>query len=99
MAIDYWQKFQPNEKYHVYNRSINRTVLFKEKTNFHFFLKKWKLLISPFFYHGAYCLMPNHFHFLIWLKPINDELLTQVSNQKTVASRKYLKSQIDIIHF
>ncbi len=99
MAHNYWQKFEENEKYHVYNRSINKTVLFKNDSNFSFFLTKWKQLITPFFHHGAYCLMPDHFHFLIWLKPIDNKVLKQIQKQETLASQKYLNDQIDFNTF
>ena len=55
--------FEKDFTYHVYNRS-NETV-FYNKANYIFFLQKIKKHISPFCDIISYCLMPNHFHFLI----------------------------------
>lgn len=58
-------KLIPHQVYHVYNRGINRQLLFYEKENYPYFLAKVKKYIAPFCDLLAYCLMPNHFHFLI----------------------------------
>lgn len=84
MKVDYWAKFEEERFYHIYNRSINREDLFKSEANYVFFLKKWKELILPFFKIYAYCLMPNHFHFLAFVKPISSEILETIKIQKTV---------------
>jgi REP element-mobilizing transposase RayT len=56
-------QFERDYIYHVYNRS-NETV-FKSEENYLFFLKKVRRLIYPVCNILAWCLMPNHFHFLI----------------------------------
>ena len=55
--------FEEDALYHVYNRS-NSTV-FETRENYLFFLKKVSILIAPVCEILAWCLMPNHFHFLI----------------------------------
>ncbi|MGD8398482.1 MAG: transposase [Anaerolineae bacterium] len=52
--------------YHLYNRGAHRLSLFREETNYLFVLRKMKaycgaLALVPI----AYCLLPNHYHFLI----------------------------------
>lgn len=54
--------------YHVYNRTNNKELLFKEHENYFFFLRKYKQYLSSYIDTYAYCLMPNHFHFLIKVK-------------------------------
>ncbi|MEZ5198234.1 MAG: hypothetical protein R2764_18150 [Bacteroidales bacterium] len=49
--------------YHVFNRS-NETVFYTAE-NYLFFIKKIRKHIYPFCDILAWCLMPNHFHFLI----------------------------------
>ena len=61
--IDYWEKFEEESIYHLYNRGINGTTIFRIDENYQFFLKKWEVLILPYFETLAYCLMPNHIHF------------------------------------
>jgi putative transposase len=51
--------------YHVYNRGNNRQRLFYENGNYYYFLTKIRQYLSPYCDFLAYCLMPNHFHFLI----------------------------------
>ena len=58
--------------YHIYNRGINNTTLFKERTNFEYFLKLYDLHINPIAETYAWCLMKNHFHFLIRIKDVDN---------------------------
>jgi len=55
--------FEENFTYHVYNRS-NETV-FKTERNYIYFLEKFRHYILPFCDVLAWCLMPNHFHFML----------------------------------
>ncbi len=55
--------FEKDCTYHIYNRS-NETV-FHSRENYLFFLRKVRKHILPFCDVLAYCLMPNHFHFLL----------------------------------
>lgn len=64
---------QPDTFYHVYNRANGNEKLFLTDDNYHYFLKQLKKYISPIAETYAYCLLPNHFHFLIRIKS-NDEL-------------------------
>ena len=96
---NYWQKFHENVHYHIYNRSINRVNLFQKDKNYYYFLKKWELLIHPFFETKAYCLMPNHFHFLVSVKPMNDEIRDIIKGQLTSKSRKLLNEEIGYNEF
>ena len=43
--------------------------IFLSEENYKFFLKKFQLYIQPVGEVYCYCLMPNHFHFLIRIKP------------------------------
>lgn len=55
-----------NEAFHVYNRGVNKQVIFHSERNYRKFLE----LINQYFNPSellimAFCLMPNHFHLLI----------------------------------
>lgn len=55
----------PGYFYHIYNRAVEGALLFREWKNYEFFLEKvTKYLLSEADIL-AYCLMPNHYHFLI----------------------------------
>jgi REP element-mobilizing transposase RayT len=57
--------FEENHVYHIFNRGINKNQTFYTSRNYEYFLQKVKEIISPYSNILAYCLMPNHFHFLI----------------------------------
>jgi putative transposase len=58
-------EFFANELYHIYNRGNNKQPIFFNPDNYLYFLKKVRLFLLPCCDMLAYCLMPNHFHFLI----------------------------------
>jgi REP element-mobilizing transposase RayT len=66
----------PGSKYHVYNRGINGTDIFKAPPNYELFLKKYEEHVSPVVRTYAYCLLKNHFHILLEVKT-REEILKQ----------------------
>jgi putative transposase len=58
--------FQPSEVYHIYNRGNNQQPIFFSEKNYLFFLDKVQKQISPVASILCWCLMPNHFHFLVY---------------------------------
>ncbi len=56
---------QPETFYHIYNRANGSENLFRSNENYRYFLRQWVKYIQPVAETYAYCLMPNHFHFLI----------------------------------
>ncbi|HEX6983621.1 MAG TPA: transposase [Balneolaceae bacterium] len=67
---EYHAPFKPNCFYHIYNRGNNKEKLFLNDDNYAFFLHKWEYYLSEYLDVWAYCLMPNHFHFLT---EVNDQ--------------------------
>lgn len=59
-------RFEENSIYHVYNRSYNKSRVFFNNDNYVFFLSKLRTL-RDLCEVLAYCLMPDHFHLLIYL--------------------------------
>jgi len=59
---------EPEHFYHCYNRANGKQDLFIEPENYVFFLRKFNKYISPIADFYCYCLMPNHYHFLIRIK-------------------------------
>ena len=57
---------EPHQLLHIYNQGNNRQPIFFNEENYHFFLEKVKHFVSPAADILAYCLMPNHFHFLVY---------------------------------
>ncbi len=69
-------RFEKDKTYHVYNRSNN--TLFYNERNYLFFLTKIKRLIVPVADILAWCLMPNHFHFLLVAKEEGCKLINEL---------------------
>jgi len=59
---------QPNQYYHIYNRGNSGEPLFREERNYRYFLKLYAHYIEPIAETYAYCLLNNHFHFLVRIK-------------------------------
>ncbi|MBI1805454.1 MAG: transposase [Ignavibacteria bacterium] len=62
-------QFLPANYYHIYNRGNNRQDIFLEHENYRFFLRR----LHHYFHQAgidviAYCLMPNHFHLLVYFQ-------------------------------
>ncbi len=55
--------------YHIYNRGNNRENIFAEEENYLYFLKLYQQHVSSAADTFAYCLLRNHFHFLVRIKP------------------------------
>ena len=62
------EKLDFNKVYHIYNRGNNKENLFIKDDDYKYFLKKYDRFISNFADTFSYCLMPNHFHFLVRIK-------------------------------
>jgi len=54
--------------YHIYNRGVDGVSLFKEDSDSEYFLRLYDLYINPIGETFAWCLMGNHFHFLLRIK-------------------------------
>ncbi len=53
--------------YHIYNRGNNQQTIFFSQENYFYFLRKCHRYLRPYADILAWCLMPNHFHFLLFV--------------------------------
>ena len=58
----------PENYYHIYNHANGSDNLFLTPENYRYFLQRFASFINPIADTYAYCLMPNHIHFLIRIK-------------------------------
>lgn len=65
----------PESFYHIYNRGNNKIKIFLSERNYLYFLQKVHTFIKPNCRILAWCLMPNHFHFLIYTNSKSTEII------------------------
>ena len=71
--------------YHIYNSGNNGQDVFLETENYYYFLRLYAKYIEPIAETYAWCLLKNHFHFLIRIKDeseINPNHLTYSTIEK-----------------
>ena len=80
-------KYLPEHIYHVSNQGNNHEQLFLKDDDYKYFLNLFKSYVLPYCEVLAWCLMPNHFHFQLYmdercaaLKPQGGLLLDLVTN-------------------
>ena len=69
--------FTPHNVYHVYNQGNDKQIIFSCDEDYLIFLRMVRKTISAHAEIIAYCLMPNHFHLLIY----TDERVTTTIKQ------------------
>ena len=67
--------FETENLYHIYNQGNNRQSIFFSRENYLFFLRKMREYILPYADILAWCLMPNHFHIMIYLHTFEMEVV------------------------
>ncbi len=75
--------FEKGHIYHVYNQGNNRQKIFFSKKNYNYFLNKMEMHITPYADIIAWCLMPNHFHIMIYI--INPEIPNPTNKHKQIS--------------
>ena len=63
--------FETGHLYHIYNQGNNRQKIFFKDENYLYFLKKIRKHILPHADILAWCLMPNHFHLMIYVHDVS----------------------------
>jgi len=56
----------PQNIYHVYNQGNNKETIFHQRSDYLTFLSLTRTLFAPVCDILSYCIMPNHFHFMIY---------------------------------
>jgi REP element-mobilizing transposase RayT len=65
--------------YHIYNHAVGSDELFKNDNNYSYFLVLFKKYLLEYVELYAYCLLPNHFHFVIKIR--SDQEILSISKR------------------
>lgn len=78
------EKYKNRTFYHVYNRGHRKDLLYRDKKDYkHFeslvfkYARKYDVVLV------SYCLMPNHFHFILWLGESKTDITKFMHGLKT----------------
>ena len=83
-------KLIANNFYHIYNRGNNKQTIFFNRKNYLYFIDKIITHITNFSDLICYCLMPNHYHFLIYTQESFDN--TKFSNNLKILFSSYTRA-------
>jgi putative transposase len=90
-------KMYPKFFYHVYHQAVGGENLFRIANNYAYFLRKYGEHISPIAKTYAYCLLPNHFHFLV---EIRENVYGYYQEKQTLAEKVSLpEADFDVDRF
>ena len=70
----YGAPFEQGEFYHIYNCAVGKEIMFINDDNYHFFLDRFYYYTRDYLCIYAYCLLRNHFHFLVRINDGADHL-------------------------
>lgn len=93
--MDYHQPLLADHIYHIVSRAIGNEKLFLNEKKYKFFLNRFDKYISPVADIFAYNLLPNHFHFLIEIKPYNH--LLSLFKSKKISNTEYENWQPEFV--
>jgi len=81
---------EPEKIYHYYHHAVEKDNLFFQPRNYAYFLQKYAEHLHSIFETYCYCLLPNHFHFLVKVRTLAElEVpLPHLNNPKMTLSDK-----------
>jgi len=86
--------FQKGHIYHLFNQGNNQEKIFYKRDHYIYFLRKIKLHVFPYTEILAWCLMPNHFHLMVYLP---DDLLVENIDQQKSVKQNDIRESTDIL--
>ncbi len=72
--------FLSGRTYHIWTHANGSDDFFRCEDNYRYFLEKYRHHVHPVVDTFAYCLMPNHFHFMVRVK--SEEVLKEFYKEK-----------------
>lgn len=79
--------------FHIYNQGNNKQRIFFERENYLFFLRKMRTYLLPYCDVLAYCLMPNHFHWMVVVNKLQAKM--EYSDTRGATPSRTPSSRVD----
>ncbi len=98
MKKDFYAPLEADCFFHIYNRGNDGINIFYDNENYGYFLKKFDEYLSAYLSVYSYCLLPNHFHFLVKIK--SEQTVLKAANKMKGIERiktTALKANNDIV--
>jgi REP element-mobilizing transposase RayT len=90
----YGAPFDPGEFYHIYNKAVRNDTLFYDERNYRYFLNKFHLYTREVLSVYSFCLLNNHFHFLIKIdENINSQTVSEQLRKFFISYSKSFNKQ------
>jgi putative transposase len=85
--------FEQGHLYHIYNQGNNRQRIFFCRENYLFFMDKISKHIQPYADILAWCLMPNHFHLMVYVNHLELPLVDRSIKSNCATTQGLTSSQ------
>ncbi|WP_114750221.1 transposase [Pleomorphovibrio marinus] len=84
-------EFESECVYHIFNKAIGEEKLFRLEDNYYFFLTRFQDYLGEKVQTLAYCLIPNHFHLLVSIRPTvsNNQVVKAFSDFQNSYSKSF----------
>ncbi len=89
----------PNMYFHLYNHANGEHNLYFSPKNYKHFLRRFDKYLYEYVHFHAFCLMPNHFHFLVEIKSTKEILAKAKIDYPHGLNHKEHKSLLEIQRF
>ena len=83
----YLTRFQSGNFYHIYNRGVDRKLIFKSRANYFYFMVLWKRYLDGYLDVVSYSLNANHFHFLVRVRHFEEYQLLGETPHSLIAEQ------------
>ncbi|TAE08679.1 MAG: hypothetical protein EAZ95_16895 [Bacteroidetes bacterium] len=87
----YFTKFETGKFYHIYNRTVDCSLLFKNAGNYRYFINRYKTYMQEYVDTYCYALLGNHFHLLLRVKDKVEQTLNASQTVHDVVSHQFQK--------
>ena len=88
------QPLLPENFYHIYNRGNEKgTAIAFDEDNYYFFLRRWKKYMLSYVDTLAYCILQDHYHIAVRIKPADEVLQAAARHLKVVRKDEWQRLQ------